>query len=370
MVMTSHRLDRAKVYIDRIVEMNVFPIRAAVTILVIVGILGTILAQEVRAEQSVPVSQNSAASLPSMSNSLGGHNAVFFAQNSGTAEWYHTTGLLTITSSGVSSSRHIEVWAAPDGRYRVKSTQLDGVGGEEEVAYDARGNQLVRILPAIGAESEYFVVKNDKHFAITASPQGMSMHHVNTPYQNLLIKEMTYTTASSAVHFSSNVVSRYRGDPSALTIAIPADATINTEQLLMGKQVTFSQSSSTFAARRQTVLDLYSMPCMVIRNYRNTATNFFAATSKRISDLSRDHACKWVHVATWALGYLNGWCLYDWQGQGSISSSYSIWVGTIDNTLWQETHGSNVAACSSHSAWDRYWTPHVTGYHLPAAIPG
>lgn len=356
------------VRLGRIARANVDRIKAVVTVLVVVGILGTIPVSSVHGQQPSSAFDR-AVVLPSMSPSLGVGNPVFLTQDGGTAEWYYATGLQTITANGVSARRHVEVWAAPDGRYRVKSTALDASGAQEEVAYDASGNQLVRIVAGVGAEPEYFVVRNSKHFAITASSQGTHTQHVGTPYERLFVKESTLTAGSNTVQFSSGVASHHRGDPSVLSIVVPDGAIIGTGQALEEAGTASLQRSSTSASRKQTVVDLYSMPCMEIYNFRNTANDYFRATSRRISDLSRDLACKWVHVATWAFGYLNGYCITDFQGQG-VFSSFSYWNGTIDNSVWQESHGSNVAACSSHSAFDRYWTPHVTNLHFPAAIPG
>lgn len=356
------------VRLGRVARVSVCRIRAVVTVFVVVGIVGTIPVSSVHGQQSAPAS-GGAVALPLMSPSLGVGNPVFLAQDGGTAEWYYATGLQAINANGVSARRHVEVWVAPDGRYRVRSTALDASGVQEEVAYDGSGNQLVRIVAGVGAEPEYFVVKNDKHFAITASSQGTHSQHVGTPYERLFVKESTLTAGSNTVQFSSGVASHHRGDPSVLSIVVPDGAIIGTGQALEGAGTASLQSSSTSASRKQTVVDLYSMPCMEIYNYRNTVNDYFRATSRRISDLSREFACRWVHVATWAFGYLNGYCITDFRGQG-VFSSFSYWNGTIDNSVWQESHGSNVAACSSHSAFDRYWTPHVTNLHFSAAIPG
>ena len=370
MTITRKFITSINVRFDRIARVKAHRVGLLLTALVFVGILGTIPVSPVHGQPPVPAADRAVVPLPPMSPSLGVGNPVFLTQDSGTAEWYHATGLQTITSSGVSVSRHVEIWAAPDGRYRVKSTALDTSGAQEEVAYDASGNQLVKIVTGVGAQPEYLVVKNSKHFAITASSQGTHTRHVGTPYENLLVKESNFTAGSNTVQFSSGVVSHNIGDPSILSIIVPDRATIRTDQGLITADIESLQSSSTAASRQQTLVDLYSMPCMEIRNFRNTANDYFRATSKRISDLSRDFACKWVHVATWAFGYLDGWCITDWQGQGEVSPNYSTWTGTIDNSDWQESHGSNVAACSSHSAWDRYWTPHVTNHQFSAAIPG
>ncbi len=305
------------------------------------------------------------------------HNTATQTSDDNVTEWYYTKGSQVIKSTVGTSYRHIEVWTASDGRYRVMSTSLDGSGAYEEIAYDGEGNQLIKIVAGTEADPSFYSVKNDKHFAVTPATTGTHERYSGTAYDKLILKSSGMTAGIHSARFTSGSVTQQKGDPSMLSVVVPEGTKVGTQQELEGKTEleghidALSQGSTAHtASRTQVITDLYSQPCMETRNHRNTSTNYFGASSRRTSDLSREFACMWVHVAAWAYGYLNGWCIYDWAGQGAVATYYSSWAGTINNSDWQEARGNRVAACSSHSAWDRYWVPHVTGYHLSAAIAG
>lgn len=54
-------------------------------------------------------------------------DATFLVQTTGEVSWHHTVGTQRFTySSGETLTRRVEAWITPDGRYRVKTTSLDG----------------------------------------------------------------------------------------------------------------------------------------------------------------------------------------------------------------------------------------------------
>ncbi len=302
---------------------------------------------------------------------------VFFEQTSGTAAWDFVKGSQTLTKDGMTLTRRVEAWISPDGRYRVQTTSLDGSGAYEEVAYDGHGNQLIKIVSNAGAIPKYAVVANTLHFAISDTPKATEKWTTSVHGQQLM-KESKWSSGSQSVSYQADAITPHRGEAAALMVEVPAGAVVGDassafshqsfdflsgDALLSGQQGSASHGDITY--------NLLGDKCMTMRNYRNTSTQYFSASSRRTSNLSKDHACRWVDVSAWEFGFLNGHCVAGPVGFGPTDKNWSSWSGYANVAYWSKKHGSSrIAACSRHAAWDQYWWQHVSWEHFPAAIPG
>lgn len=302
-----------------------------------------------------------------MNLAFGADGPIFWEQNGGDAEWYYTNGTLEINATVV---RQVKVWAATDGRYRVRTTSADGSGAAEEIAYDGHGNQLVLIKASNSALPTAAVVRNRFHYAVTGLENGNDVHYRGQAVGNVLIQESAMQD-SNAMRYTAGNVALQRGDAAILTVAIPDGVEVSNG--LQAEDESHASSSATTSStsgpRTQDLLDLYFRPCMRAYNYRNSVSNLFLASSRVTSDQTQDHHCKWVHVAAWSgvAGYANSWCdLTAFVGSSRVRSDYTFWLGYFEVT---SPHPRD-KACSSHAAWDQYWIPHITAAYLTAAVHG
>ncbi len=299
---------------------------------------------------------------------FGEDGPTFWEQDGGVAEWYYTSGTLEINTVEV---RHVEVWASPDGRYRVRSTSVDGSGATEEIAHDGRGNQLVSIRISNSAAPTAAVVQNRFHYAVTGLGNDNDVHHSGTPFESILVRESTMQNSRAMRYAAGNAVVYQQGDSANLTVAIPDGVEVSDGmQAEVGSRADGSATaSSTSGSRTMHLVDLYFRPCMRIYNYRNSVSNLFYAYSRVTADQTQDHHCKWVHVAAWSgvAGYTNSWCDLTAFVDGSpVRASYASWQGFFEVT----SPYPRDKACSSHAAWDLYWIPHITAAYLTAAVHG
>lgn len=324
-------------------------------------------------------------------------------------EWYYTKGALRLTKNGSTFNWSVQVWSAPDGRYRVITTSLDGSGTSQEVAYDGQENQHV-VMTSPGGHKEVFTVENDSHFAVTGMSLGSTIKHEGTAYENVLVKESSLTGSGGSASYTAGTITSQKGDPSVLTVEIPEglevrnldeemrelevleredssdDTMTPSRDTVMAyavsgyHQTAFSRGSSAFptssasstesptrALRTQTMLDLQSRPCLEARNFRNRVSNYFKAASRVISDQSIPGVCRWVGVSAWADGFLNGWCGFDWKGSSGTHRNYSFWTGYF------EVSGEanyNDFACSIHWGQDEDWVWHIPRGYMSASIRG
>lgn len=77
-----------------------------------------------------------------------------------TTEWYYTEGVFRVTKNGSTFNWNVKVWSAPDSRYRVITTSLDGSGISQEIAYDGYKDQHV-VITGPGGHKDAFIVEND-----------------------------------------------------------------------------------------------------------------------------------------------------------------------------------------------------------------
>lgn len=264
----------------------------------------------------------------------------------------------------------MEVWAAPDGRYRVKSTSDDGAIATEEIAYDGRGNQLVLIGMANNASSTAAVVQNRFHYAVTGLGNNNDVRHSGKSFENILIKEAMLQTSEAMRYTAGNVVHQ-QGDPANLTVTIPDGVELSDgiESEVESRTPDTATAGSTTGSRTMVLVDLYYRLCIRIYNYRNSVSNLFYAYTKVIADQTQDHHCKYVHVAAWSAvaGYTNSWCdLTAPVDASQVLESYAYWQGFFEVT----GRYPKDKACSSHAAWDLYWLPHITAAYLTAAVHG
>ena len=310
--------------------------------------------------------------LPAMSPAFGQEGPMFLEQDGGTAEWYHTSGTQTITRDGNTLTRRVDVWAALDGRYRVKTTSLDGSGDSEEIAYDGHGHQLA-VIASQGEVQQAFVVENSKHFAISRT-MGSRLYS-NSQYSGLLVKGSTNAGTLGSAQYMAGQTSKHHGSSSILTIAIPKGIEVLEEAALTQtirnddhSTLDLAMSSSTQASRRETMFDLHSRPCLEARNFRNSVTNYFRATSLNIADQSMDGTCRFLRLSIWRNGWLNGWCgIAHKHTVRPDRRNYVWWTGYFEVA---GKPGVDDVACSRHLAFDNYWTLQISLGHLPAGVRG
>lgn len=303
----------------------------------------------------------------------------FFIQDGGTAEWYHTSGTQTITRDGTTFTRRVEVWVAPDGRYRAKSTSLNELGAYEEVAYDGRGNQLVLIGNSNSTATTATVLRNSTHFAVTGLWNGQDVRHPDMRYSNLLVSESSIAGTAGSMHYIAGAVLHQQGDASTLAISVPSGVNVSDGSSLAGTSSSTSGNHSTqhdAAGRNATtgsrvmdLTDLYSRPCIQIHNFRNSVTNEYRTASIITADTSEDLSCYWTSITIWSAGYLYGWCevVTGFVDHTGVRTPYVNWTGFFEVT---GIPGYTDVACSTFYAYDRYWTPHVSLAHLSASIRG
>lgn len=298
---------------------------------------------------------------------FGQDGPTFWEQDGGVAEWYYTSGTLEINAIVV---RRVEVWAASDGRYRVRSTSTDGSGAVEEIAHDGRGNQLVSLRASNNASPTATVVQNRFHYAVTGLGNDNDVRHSGTPFENILIRESVMHDSRTMRYVAGDVTFR-KGDPVNLTVTIPDEVEVSDGMQAVIEPGSHSSvmTGATSGSRTMNLVDLYFRPCIRIYNYRNSVSNLFYAYSKVTADQTQDHHCKWVHVSAWSgvAGYTNSWCdLTAFVDSSPTRINYTYWQGFFEVT----GRYPRDKACSSHSAWDQYWIPHITAAYLTAAVHG
>ena len=321
-----------------------------------------------------------------------------------TTEWYYTEGVFRVTKNGSTFNWNVKVWSAPDGRYRVITTSLDGSGVSQEVAYDGHKNQHV-VIASPGGHKDAFIVENDSHFAVTGMSLGSTTKYEGTVYENFLVNETSLTGSGGSASYTAGTITSHRGDPSVLTVEIPDglevrnldeetrelevlesddssdDTVVRSRVAMMAhavsgyNQMAFSRNSGIFStssrlfsgSRTQTMLDLNSRPCLEAKNFRNSRENYFRASSRVISDPSIPSTCRWVGVSAWADGFFNGWCGFDWKGTSGTNLDFSRWAGYF------EVSGKanyNDFACSIHWGQDEDWVWHIPRGYMSASIRG
>lgn len=303
---------------------------------------------------------NGTLSMSAMFKSLNS-NATFLAQTTGEVSWHHTVGVQSFTySNSETLTRRVEAWITSDGRYRVKTTSLDGTHASEEVAYDGLGTQLILYTDPAGSQ-QALVLKNDTHFAVTGSAGTTDRE----------LRDSTRIASSGgSMTYKAGAINQGSGKASLLTINVPTGVEIKSLDDVTAPPKASSSSSVTHAAgsNSEIMRNLLGYPCLRAYNYRDSSTDFFTANSHIRG------TCTLVAVSIWA-NYLGdtgglspprcGWAFIDHAPDKRIGylPTYVSWSGYFHVY-------PNDRACSAHAGWDSDHTLQVNYRALPASVKG
>lgn len=262
----------------------------------------------------------------------------------GVQEAFDDRGNLTL-------SRNVTVWAASDGRYRVKTTSRDDSGASEEVAHDGQGHQLVLFTRPSGSQSAVRVDGNS-HFAI----DGLGADELRRSMGVVTSSSFTGDKGSIS-YYVVGAPEQIDGDASTLEIVIPEGVSIRDSSNRSSSSTALYYISSGSAS--ETMYDLTSSaPCLYAYNYRNSTSNFFTTNSQVRS------SCNWVDVSAWDYHFVGVHCGGAWQGSGPTSAYYSAWTGYF------QAANSAAEVCSQHAGWDSSWILQVPWRALRASVVG
>ena len=306
---------------------------------------------------------NGALSMSAMFKDLGS-NTTFLAQTTGEVSWNHTVGVQRFRyPNGETLTRRVEAWMTPDGRYRVKTTSLDGTHASEEVAYDGHGTQLILYTDPAGRQHA-LVIENDTHFAVT-EPAGTTNRQLrNSTGIGLNSRNSGFMT------YEAGVINQSSGNASLLNINVPAGVEIKDLDDVTPPPREASSDRVTRAAgsNSEIMRNLLGYPCLRAYNYRDNSTRFFTANSNIRG------TCTFVAVGIWA-NYLGdggpfspprcGLAFIDHEPPVNIGSlpTYVSWSGYFHVY-------PNDRACSAHAGWDSDHTMQVSYRGLPASVWG
>lgn len=283
------------------------------------------------------------------------------AQTTGEVTWHHTVGVQEFRyPNGQTLTRRVEAWITPDGRYRVKTTSLDGTQTSEEVAYDGHGTQLVLYTDPAGTQ-QALVIENDTHFAVTASVGAA----------NRQLKDSMRTASNSGyMTYEAGAVLQGSGSASSLNVDVPAGVEIKDLSDVTSPLEESSSASVTHAAgsNSEIMKNFLGYPCLRAYNYRDNSTRFFTANSHIRG------TCTLVAVSIWA-NYLgdNGGLSPPRCGLAFVAHAPDPSIGYLPTYVsWSGYFDVNPSdrACSAHAGWDSDHTLQVAYRGLPASVMG
>ena len=306
---------------------------------------------------------NGALAMSPMFKSLNS-DASFLAQTTGEVTWHHTVGVQRFRyPNGETLTRRVEAWITPDGRYRVKTSSLDGTQTSEEVAYDGHGTQLVLYTDPAGHQ-QALVIENDTHFAVTGSAGAT----------NRQLRDSTGTGSNGRsggfMTYEAGAINQGSGNISTFNIDVPAGVEIKDLDDVTSppKESNSARVTRATGSNSEIMRNFLGYPCLRAYNYRDSSTTFFTGNSHIRG------SCTLVAVSIWA-NYLGdsggfapprcGLAFIAHEPDPSIGylPTYVSWSG-----YFYVYPGER--ACSAHAGWDSDHTLQVSYRGLPASVTG
>ena len=277
----------------------------------------------------------------------------FLVQSEGDVNWHHTVGIQDITyAAGESLRRQVEVWVTPDGRYRAKTTSLDGSETAEEVAYDGHGHQLIVFTDPFGRQKA-LVIENSTHFAVTGFTNG-----TNRKLGDTMIVEASMQGAGGSVTYEAGPIELGSGNVSTLNVVLPDGIDVHSmEDFMSSSQDSQSVTVAYLTGSSSAIMyNIVGEPCLAAYNRRNSETDFFTGSS-HIRGI-----CTLVAVSIWSNSANAHSCGWAWIAHAYLPT-YVSWSGYFEVD-------ADDYACSAHAGWDDDLTMHVGYNGLRAAVTG
>ena len=251
------------------------------------------------------------------------------------------------------------MWVTPDGRYRAKTSSLDGSDTAEEVAYDGHGHQLILFTDPAGHQTA-LVIENSTHFAVTGLTNG-----TNEKLGDTMIVEASIHSASGSVTYEAGTIELGSGNVSKLDIDLPDGIDIRgIEDFMSGSDDSHSVPIAYASGSNSTIMSTFlGQPCLRAYNSRNSETDFFTGSSHIRGICTIVAVSIWSNYAGDNAGMGTPRCGWAWVDHAGPLPTYVSWSGYFEVD-------ADDYACSAHAGWDNDITMHVAYRGLRGAVMG